>query len=134
MPLSKPIRGLEIVPSKGSAFAIETPRDLPKLHQLLCCIGARGSGKTVAVTNFIEKMPFDYIVAVSPTLGSNKELLKRINIEHTFADPDDDTVLPSIREIIEKEATDLDEYNLKLAKYKRMFESKKPSPNYVSKV
>ena len=52
MPLSKPIRGLEIAPSKGSAFAIETPRDLPKLHQLLCCVGARGSGKTVAVTNF----------------------------------------------------------------------------------
>ena len=36
----------------------------------------------------------------------------------------------SIRDIIEKEAAELDEYNTKLAKYKRMFESKKPSPMF----
>ena len=118
--LTKPIRGLDIVPTKGSAFSIETPRDLPKLHQLMCVVGARGMGKTVAVTNFISKMPFDYTVAVSPTLGSNKELLKKINILHQFPDPDDETVIPSIRAIIEQEAADLDEYNTKMAKYKRL--------------
>ena len=73
-------------------------------------------------------MPFDYTIAVSPTLGSNKELLKRINILHTFPDPDEDKVIPSIRAIIEQEAADLDEYNTKMAKYKHMFESKRPSP------
>ena len=126
--LTKPIRGLDIVPTKGSAFSIETPRDLPRAHQLMCAVGARGMGKTVCVTNFIKMMPFDYTIAVSPTLGSNKELLKKINIQHTFPDPDDETVIPSIRAIIEQEAADLDEYNTKMAKYKRMFESKRPSP------
>jgi hypothetical protein len=47
----KRIKGLEIVPPKAAAFKYETAPDLPRLHQNCIFVGARGSGKGVAMAN-----------------------------------------------------------------------------------
>lgn len=38
------VKGLEIKPGKGSAFAYETAPDMPKAHQNMILVGCRGAG------------------------------------------------------------------------------------------
>ena len=47
------------LPSKG-AFTIETEDDFPKLHTLSILSGKRGSGKSVALANFLKKCKDKY--------------------------------------------------------------------------
>eukprot|EP00965_Chrysotila_dentata_P027151 901379-Pleurochrysis_carterae.AAC.2 len=73
------VPNLKVVAPPGSAFAYETgPNALP-LHQVCVVIGKRGAGKTVAVVNLISRMfTFDRIFVVSPTVGSNKQVLSAL--------------------------------------------------------
>ena len=73
-------------------------------------VGKRGSGKSTALVNLVEKLPFDYLIVVSPTMKSNADLMRRLKIEHVLEDPDDPTVCDQIRAILEDEAADLDRY------------------------
>ena len=41
---------------KKSAFAIETPPDVNKLHALILFSGKRGGGKTVACVSYVKKL------------------------------------------------------------------------------
>jgi hypothetical protein len=68
----------------------------------LYCVGKRASGKSTAIINLIERMKFDYCIAVSPTMNSNKELMDRLKIEHTFEDVDDPNVIDKIKDIVKK--------------------------------
>jgi len=83
-------------------------------------VGKRAAGKSVAAINLIEKMGFDYTIAVSPTMNSNKELMERLNIEHTFDDPDDLTCIDKIKEIINGEARDLERYRHEMKEYNKL--------------
>ena len=78
------IKNLEIVPPSGESGLYTTDPMLPKMHTVSVVIGKRNSGKSVAIVNLIEKMRFDYTILVSPTASSNKELMERLNVEHTF--------------------------------------------------
>ena len=106
------IQNMRIKAPKGSAFACQTAPMLPKLHQACLVVGPRGSGKTVAVVNLVEKLPFDRIFVISPTMKSNKEIMSRLKIDEqdVYEDPDDITCLERIKASIEQERDELEQY------------------------
>ena len=117
------VKGLQIVPPKETSGAYETAPDMPKMHVVMVINAKRGQGKTTCAVNLIEKMGYDYTIAVSPTMNSNKELMSRINIEHIFEDPDDVTCIDKIKEIVNEEARDLERYRHELKEYNKLMRS-----------
>jgi hypothetical protein len=114
------VKGLQIVPPKETSGAYETSPDMPKMHCVTVIVGKRAAGKSVAAINLIEKMGYDYTIAVSPTMQSNKELMSRLNIEHTFEDPDDLTTVDKIKDIVTGEARDLERYRHEMKEYNKL--------------
>jgi hypothetical protein len=114
------VKGLQIVPPKETSGAYETSPDMPKMHCVTVIVGKRAAGKSVAAINLIEKMKYDYTIAVSPTMNSNKELMSRLNILHTFDDPDDITCIDKIKEIVNEEAKDLERYKHEMKEYNKL--------------
>jgi hypothetical protein len=114
------VKGLQIVPPKNESGTYETPPDMPRSGQVNVTVGKRKSGKSCAIINLIEKMGFDYTIAVSPTMNSNKELMSRLNIEHVFEDPDDLTCIDKIKEIVNEEARDLERYRHEMKEYNKL--------------
>jgi hypothetical protein len=114
------VKGLQIVPPKETSGAYETSNDMPKMHCVTVIVGKRAAGKSVAAINLIEKMGYDYTIAVSPTMQSNKELMSRLNIEHTFDDPDDLTTVDKIKDIVNAEARDLERYRYEMKEYNKL--------------
>jgi hypothetical protein len=117
---TKSVKGLQIVPPKETSGAYETSPDMPKMHCVTVIVGKRAAGKSVAAINLIEKMGYDYTIAVSPTMNSNKELMSRLNIEHTFDDPDDTTTIDKIKDIVNGEARDLERYKYEMKEYNKL--------------
>lgn len=114
------VKGLQIVPPKETSGAYETAPNMPKMHCVTVIVGKRAAGKSVAAINLIEKMGYDYTIAVSPTMNSNKELMSRLNIEHVFDDPDDLTCVDKIKEIVNEEARDLERYRHEMKEYNKL--------------
>jgi len=114
------VKGLQIIPPKQTSGAYETSPDMPKMHCVTVIVGKRAAGKSVAAINLIEKMNYDYTIAVSPTMDSNKEIMSRLNIEHTFDDPDDLTCIDKIKEIVNEEARDLERYKYEMKEYNKL--------------
>ena len=114
------VKGLEIIPPKSESGLYTTDTFMPKMHQVCIAVGKRASGKSTAIINLIERMKFDYCVAVSPTMNSNKELMDRLKIEHVFEDVDDPSVIDSIKDIVKKEAEDLERYKEELKRYNKL--------------
>jgi hypothetical protein len=117
------IKGMEIVPPKSESGLYETATMMPKMHQVCIAIGKRASGKSTGIINLIEKMNFDYIIAVSPTMQSNKELMDRINVEHVFDDVDNPNIIDDIKKIVKDEAEDLERYEAELERYNKLMKS-----------
>ena len=113
------IKNLEIIPPSQESGAYITDPMLPKMHTVSVVIGKRNSGKSVAIVNLIEKMRFDYTILVSPTASSNKELMERLNVEHTFDDPDDLSIIDEIKKIVQSEAEELERYEEELKEYNK---------------
>lgn len=111
------VKNLQIVPPKNESGSYETAPDMPKMHQVCVIVGKRAAGKSVAAVNLIEKLGFDYSIVVSPTMASNKELFKRLKIEHSFEDPDDLTTIDQIKEIVLNEAKDYERYKHEMKEY-----------------
>lgn len=113
------VGGLQIKPPSGSAFAYETSPMVPKLHQNCLIVGPRGSGKTTACVNLIEMLPFDRLFIISPTMHSNKELMQRLKIDQddVYENIDDISCLDKIKEKVEIEAKELDQYQKNLKRY-----------------
>jgi hypothetical protein len=123
------VKGLQIVPPKETSGAYETAPDMPKMHNVVVIVGKLAAGKSVAAINLIEKMGYDYTIAVSPTMNSNKELMSRLNIEHTFEDPDDLTCIDKIKEIVNEEARDLERYRHEMKEYNKLMKDIKQGHN-----
>ena len=116
------VPGLDIKIPPGSAFLIETPAMIPKMHLLAAVVAPRGYGKGVITTNLIEQLKVvDRLILVSPSAASNKALndrLKRILApEDMFDNPNDLSVPDKIVAIVEKERDDYEEYWEKRRKY-----------------
>lgn len=128
----KRVRGLDIKPPKASAFKYETHPDLPKLHQNTVFVGARGSGKGVAMANLIRMLPFDRLLVISPTFHSNREILKDLNISpDDVFDPDDKEVVQKITKIGDQEVQDLEQYRSELKLYKKFLRMLKESQSFI---
>ena len=115
--ITQHIPGLQIVPPSQESGLYETDPNCPKMHCVCLVVGKRNSGKTVATINLIEKMGYDYVIAVSPTMNSNREIMERLNIDYVFEDVDDLSVIDSIKEIVQNEAKDLERYRFQLKEY-----------------
>ena len=118
---------LRIQVPKSSAFAYETASDLPKLHQNMLIVGARGQGKTVAAVNVLRMLPFDRIFVISPTMKSNAEIMKTLNIDpkDVFENPDDISCIQAIKDAVQQEADDLEKYREDLRKYNKLMKTLK---------
>lgn len=126
---TKSVKGLQIVPPKETSGAYETAPDMPKMHCVTVIVGKRAAGKSVAAINLIEKMGYDYTIAVSPTMNSNKELMSRLNIEYVFNDPDDLTCIDKIKDIVNEEARDLERYKHEMKEYNKLMRDIKQGHN-----
>ena len=120
---------LKIQVPKSTAFAYETAPDLPKLHQNMLIVGARGQGKTVAAVNVLRMLPFDRIFVISPTMKSNAEIMKTLNIDpkDVYENPDDISCIQSIKDAVQQEADDLEKYREDLRKYNKLMKTLKNS-------
>jgi hypothetical protein len=118
--MTKKIKGMEIIPPSNESGQHISDPELPKLHQVCIAVGKRASGKTTAVVNLIEKLNFDYVIAVSPTLNSNKEIMSRLKVEHIFEDTDDTAIVDNIKNIVSQEAEDLEKYQEDILKYNKL--------------
>jgi hypothetical protein len=119
------VKNLEIIPPKSESGLYTTDTFMPKMHQVCVAVGKRASGKSTAIINLIERMKFDYCIAVSPTMNSNKELMDRLKIEHTFEDVDDPNVIDKIKDIVKAEAEDLERYKDELKRYNKLMKDLK---------
>jgi len=116
------IPNLAIKPPSGSAFGCETPPNMMKLHQAILIVGPRGAGKTTACSGIVERLPFDRIFVISPSMKSNKELMSRLRIkdEDVYEDPDDITSLERIKASIDAERDDLERYHDEMRRYRKV--------------
>jgi hypothetical protein len=121
--ITQSIPNLNIIPPKTQSGSHETDENMPRAHTVTLVVGKRNSGKTVATINLIEKMKFDYIIAVSPTMNSNREIMDRLNIEFVFEDVDDLSIIDSIKKIVEDEAKDLERYLNQMKDYKNLMKN-----------
>jgi len=99
---------------------------MPKMHMLCAVIGKRGSGKSVAITNLLEKLQVvDRLFIVSPSINSNKALVDRLSgmiVDKTalYNAPDDVTILYDLVKRLETERDDLELYREKLKRWNRL--------------
>ncbi len=69
------VPNLQIKVPNGSPFTYATDSMMPKAHQNCLIVAPRGQGKTTLAVNLIERMPYDRIFVVSPSIKSNKVLM-----------------------------------------------------------
>ena len=93
---------------KKSAFAIDTPPEINKLHCLMLLSGKRGGGKSVAVASYVKKLRdldlMQRVLLITPTYNSNKEIFAplKLNADEDVLEPTTDA-LKRVISIVEKE-------------------------------
>jgi len=107
------VKGQEIVVPNSSAFSINTNPMLLKAHQNMIVLGKRGSGKSVAITNYLrflqEDKKLDRIFVISPTFHSNKVLMDDLGIdENDVFDPA--TGSAAVENVVKEIEAERDEY------------------------
>jgi hypothetical protein len=106
---------LKIQPIQDGCRDIKTPEYLPKLPCNTIFCGVAGSGKTTALINllhyYVKHNLCDRLFIVSPTYHSNKKLFNGLPIyEDDVYEPEDESCVGKIKEKIDKEAEDFEEY------------------------
>lgn len=118
------VKGQEIKVPDSSAFSINTGPMLLKAHQNMIVLGKRGSGKSVAITNYLrflqEDKKLDRIFVISPTFMSNKALMEDLGIdEDDVFDPATGTAaVDAVIQAIEEERDEYQEYLRTKQRYK----------------
>ena len=122
------VKGLEIDPGKGNAFAYDTPELMPKAHQNCLIVGPRGSGKTVATVNLVEKMGYDRVFIISPSVASNRSVMDRLRIDPDDVYPEPNaSALADVKRKIEDIRDEYEEFEEKLEKWKKFMHRLKHS-------
>ena len=107
------VKGQEIQVPDSSAFSINTGPMLLKAHQNMLVLGKRGSGKSVAITNYLrmlrEDKCLDRILLCSSTFQSNRVIMEALGIEEKDVfDPE--TGAEAVAKIIHEVEEERDEY------------------------
>jgi hypothetical protein len=131
---SKTIPHFNIIVPKKSAFTIETPEHIPKLHTLMVLSGKRGGGKSIAIVSYVKQLMdlnlINRVILISPTYWSNKSIFEPLDIneETDIIEPSKDAVKQLIK-LVEADKLEYDEYlkQKKLYKiYKKTMNSNTP--------
>jgi len=131
---TKKIPHFKVIVPKKSAFTIDTPEDIPKLHTLMILSGKRGGGKGIAITSYVKQLLdlglMDRVILISPTYWSNKLIFEPLNIneETDVIEPTKDAVKQVIK-LVDSDKEAYDEYlkQKKLYKeYRRTMKSNQP--------
>ncbi len=120
--INDPKYGIQI--PTNSAFTIETEPNFIQLHGIILAVAKRGVGKTTALSNLLRLMKnnnaLDRLILVSPTYHNNKHYFQGLPL-----DDDNDVLEPTkdvpekIENILNEEATEYEEYQEKLKRYKK---------------
>lgn len=114
---------IKVPPKK--AFDVNTPEAEIPMHTLCALVGARTSGKTLAVMNKIYQLQqekcCDRVFFISPTVPSNRPILNmiKINEEDIYDEPNNDA-LKDVLDKVNDEANEWEEYQEKMKKYERL--------------
>jgi hypothetical protein len=112
---SKTIPHFNVIVPKKSAFTIDTPEDIPKLHTLMVLSGKRGGGKGISITAYVKQLLdlnlMDRVILISPTYWSNKLIFEPLNIneETDIIEPTKDAIKQMIK-LVDEDKNDYDEY------------------------
>ena len=118
------LKGFEIDVPTSSAFNINTPKGLPKMHFIEVSVGKRGSGKTAGIVNQLKWLQdskcLDRLFLVTPTYFSNKHFFYMVKYdpEDVYENPNKAS-LDSIIEKINVEAEEYEDYIEKMKQYKK---------------
>ena len=118
------VPNLDVTVPKGSAFAIETEVNLPRLHMLGAVVAPRGYGKGTISTSLLERLPIDRLFVVSPSALSNKALLDRLKNmlapEDVYENVNDIALLDDIIKKIETERDEYQQYQESMKRYRKL--------------
>jgi len=115
---------IEIPKNTRAAFTIETPVNVPKLHQVSLWIAKRGSGKSLSCANYIKHLRdhklVDRVILVSPTYKTQVALWNFAGVEEDDALPATYESLLQIQDIMAEEAEEWNEYQKQLIIYNKL--------------
>lgn len=103
------------LPKGKSAFQVQTPEDMPKLHGLFILAGHRGAGKGVAMVSMLRAMKragaADRIFWLAPTCGGNKQYTQELGVqEQDCYDSPDNAAIEAVMGEVEQEAKEWEDY------------------------
>lgn len=117
---------------KASAFTIDTDDDFMKLHTLTIASGKRGGGKSVAIANLVkeakDKGYFDRVYLITPTYASNKSIWEICDIQPEDVYEPDLGVLRMIKQNVEMEKQEWEDFLTRKEMYKKYKEDIKNTP------
>ena len=115
---------IEVPKDTRAAFTVETPANIPKLHQVSLWIGKRGSGKSLSCANYIkhlrDKKLVDRVILVSPTYKTQQALWNFAGVNEDDALPATHESLLQIQDIMREEAEEWNEYQKQLIVYNKL--------------
>ena len=108
----------------SSRVPIETSPNMFTHHCIMLCVGKRGQGKSVYISNYLrmlkEERKADRILVISPTFLSNAALIESLDIEpEDCFDPEDKKSLQHVLGIIDDERDDYVADLERIKRYKR---------------
>ena len=120
------------LPSK-TAFTIPTDKDDFKLHANVIIAGVRGSGKSVALANYLkharDRGYFDEIILISPTYHSNSKIWDIAGIQEQDVCEPDMSCIKNLIKRVEDEREEWEEYLVKKQLYEEFRGYVKSHPN-----
>ena len=121
-----------IIPPKKTSGKIAVPEHLPGLHGIQIWVGRRNAGKTCAACNllkrYIDAKCIERVILVTPTYRSNVHTFAGLGINEAedVIEPTK-TAVNDIKEKLEAEVKEWEEYHVKKKRYKEFIKDMKSS-------
>jgi hypothetical protein len=115
----------------NNVFQHETAPHLPSLVGCFIAVGARGRGKSVALTNLLRMYKqtgsLQRLLVISPSFQSNVRLMLDLDVrpEDVFDDPDQAGLIEKVIQIVEEERDEFERYMRLKENYAKMMEQMK---------
>ena len=121
------IRGFDMKIPNADCFPIKTKPNMVKAPFVTVACASRGGGKTTSIVNLARRMmldkTLDRVFLICPTYHSNRSTYDMIESvldeDDIYEDPTFDSLI-EVKDKIQEEADDLEEYLAKMERYKEM--------------